>query len=81
MYTNDKKLAITTEPKIICFDLPKDAYKNLKPEIDSIGIIKHNRILAKHTTKNKINWLLAKYGHGNSKTNEQHSLFLVCHKD
>ena len=55
MYPNDKKLAITTEPKIICFDLPKDAYKNLKPETDSIGIIKHNRILAKHTTKNKIN--------------------------
>ena len=55
VYTNDKKLAITTEPKIICFDLPKDACKNLKPENDSISIIKHNRILAKHATKNKIN--------------------------
>ena len=36
----DKRLAITTEPKVIHFDLSKDIDNNLKHEIDSI--IKHN---------------------------------------
>ena len=57
------KLIITTEPKTFHFDLPNDAGINLKHKIDSI--IKHNDLLAEHTTKNKIRQLLYKSKHGN----------------
>ena len=59
----DNKLVITTEPKILYFDLPKHADINLKDEIYSV--IKHNELLAEHTIKNKIRQLLSKYKHGN----------------
>ena len=52
MYTGDKKLLLTTEPKTFHFDLPIDVRKNLKHEINFI--IKHNECLAEHTIKNNI---------------------------
>ena len=51
-HIGDSKLVITTEPKTIHFDLPKDVDKNLKYEIDFI--IKHNELLAEHSIKSKI---------------------------
>ena len=48
--TGDNKLVIKMEPKT--FHLPKDADNNLKHKIDLI--IKHNKLLAKHITDNKI---------------------------
>ena len=47
----NKRLLIITEPEIIHFDLHKDVGNNLKHEMDSI--IKHNKILAENTIKNK----------------------------
>ena len=48
----ENKLAITTEPITIHFDLPKNVDNNLKHETESI--IKHNELLAEYTIKNEI---------------------------
>ena len=55
----DNKLAIITEPKTICFRLPKDIDNSLKHETDVF--IKHNAFLAKNTIRNKVGQLLSKY--------------------
>ena len=49
IHTGDKNLVKTTEPRSFHFDLPKNVYKNLMYETDSI--IKHNELLAEHTIK------------------------------
>ena len=59
----DKKLAITVEPKTIQIDLPKDVGNILKHEIDFI--IKQNEFLAEHLIKNEVSRLLLKYKHEN----------------
>ena len=60
----DKKHVITTELKNFYFYLPKDAGINLKHEI--YFIIKHNKLLAEHTTKNEARQLWSKYKHRNT---------------
>ena len=62
------ELMTTTEPKTFCFDLPKGADSNLANEIYSI--IKHYKLSAEHTIKNKVRQLLSKYKHEND--NHQH---------
>ena len=59
----DNKLVITTEQKIIHFDLYKNVDNNMKHEIDSI--INHNENLTEHTIKNEIKQFLSKYKHAN----------------
>ena len=64
VHNGDNKRVVTTEPKTIHFDLSKDVDNNLKHEINSI--IKHNEILAEHTTQNNIRKSFSKYIHGNN---------------
>ena len=59
----DNRLVITTEPRTLNFDLPKDAGINLKHEIYSI--MKYNELLAEYTIKNEVRQLFSKYKHGN----------------
>ena len=47
---------------MFCFDLSKDADNNLEHGIDSI--IKHNELLAEHSIKNEVRYLLSKHKHG-----------------
>ena len=48
---------------MFCFDLSKDADNNLEHHgIDSI--IKHNELLAEHSIKNEVRYLLSKHKHG-----------------
>ena len=59
VHIGDNKTVITTEPKTFHFDLPEDAGKNLKHEIDSV--IRHNELLAEQRIKNEAHQLLSKY--------------------
>ena len=73
----DKTLVITTEPKIVCFDLPKDDSNNLKHE--SYSIIKNNELLAEHTIKYEVRQLCMEtifMNTENSKTSEPHKFVL-----
>ena len=63
MWIGDNKVPITTQKKVIHFDLLNNVGNNLNHEIDFIKT--HNELLAKHTTKNEILQLLPKYKHGN----------------
>ena len=49
VYIRDYKLVITAGPKNVSFDLPKNVYKNLKRESNSI--IKHNAFLSEKIKK------------------------------
>ena len=60
----ENKLVIIREPKTNNFDLLKDVNTNLKHEINFI--IKDNKFLAEHTTKNEGSQSLSKYKHGNN---------------
>ena len=60
-HIGDNKLVITTKPKTIHFDLPKDIGINLKHEMYSV--IKQNALLAEHIIKYEIRQLLSKYEH------------------
>ena len=65
VHIKDNKHVIITETKTCHFHLPKNVYKNLKHEIDSI--IKHNEFLAEHTMRTRlliISQLFFKYKHG-----------------
>ena len=67
----ENKLVIIREPKNNHFDLLKDVNTNLKHEINFI--IKDNKFLAEHTTKNEGSQLLSKYKHGNIFMNTENS--------
>ena len=58
------KLVMGIEPNRVYFNLPKDVSNNIKHELDIF--IKHNELLAEHTTKKEIGRLLSKYKHGNN---------------
>ena len=60
----ENKLVIIREPKSNHFDFLKDVNTNLMHEINFI--IKDNKFLAEHTTKNEGSQLLSKYKHGNN---------------
>ena len=60
----ENKLVIIREPKSNHFDLLKDVNTNLMHEINFI--IKDNKFLAEHTTKNEGSQSLSKYKHGNN---------------
>ena len=60
----ENKLVIIREPKTNHFDLLKDVNTNLQPEINFI--IKENKFLTKHTTKNEGSQLFSKYKYGNN---------------
>ena len=64
MVIKENKLVIIREPKTNNFDLLKDVNTNLNHEINFI--IKDNKFLAKHTTKNEGSQLFCKYKHGNN---------------
>ena len=49
VHIENNKFVITTEPKIIHFDLAKDFDTNFKHEIDST--IKHNEFLTEDTKR------------------------------
>ena len=63
MYIEDNQFGLTTEPKFIHFDLPKEGDNNLKHE--TVYIIKCNEFLDEHIPKNEIRQFLFKYKHGN----------------
>ena len=62
----DNKLVIITEPKNICFDLPKVFRSNLKHKIDFV--LKLKEALDEHTLVNEISWLFSEYKPGNNTT-------------
>ena len=49
---DDNKPVMITEPKTICFNVPKDVGNNLNHGTDSI--IKHNEFLTEHKTKSEM---------------------------
>ena len=65
-YNYGRNMIVIRDPKTFCFDfdLPNDVNDNLKHEIEFI--IKSNGSLAENKIKNKIEWLLLKYKHGNN---------------
>ena len=60
----DNRFVIIIKPWTIYFGLHKKVDRNMKYGIDFI--IKHNEVLAEHTMKNEISWLLSKYEHGSN---------------
>ena len=81
VYIGHYKLAITAGPKNFSFDLPKNVYKHLKRESNSI--IKHNGFLSEKI-KNEIRQFCPTVSMetifmntGYSKSN----LYLTCHKN
>ena len=62
----EDNMIVISEPKTFYFnfDLPKDADKNLKHEVELM--IKQNEPSAENEIKNETEQLLSKYEHGNN---------------
>ena len=60
MIIKDNKLVMITEPKTICFDMPRDVDSNLKNEINFI-VRQNDKFLVENPIKNEISQLLFCY--------------------
>ena len=85
MYLYDCNLVVVTEPKTITFNLTNRIDNSLNHETEYI--IEQNEVLAEHTIKMRLLGYYFKFKngsnileHGNYKTNDPLSFFLVCHE-